>query len=633
MFLFSRFISFPPNRMFGVTLWEIFSFAREPWAGFTGSQIIQKLEKDERLTIPNACPKRIFQAMQLCWHKEPNQRPTFASLYKFFSDSKPIKVKVTSSDAVQKLDQAKALSSNGGGGDDHQLVTYLNFTVGDEIEVIDSQPENFWWKGQSQKTFSIGYFPCNVTKDLRSLTRNGISKPLKNSFIHTGHMDSSGAKSWGNPSFIEKMYLDQPVVPPEVYEFNSSVLPPLELKTRVPTKNGNQNGNTKECVVDKILNLEELDADKNMGPIQEDAPANDVLIDFDAEPVAPILKPSPSRQINSTLNFNHKPSLVNDFNSNGFDFVSSTTVNNSNNQELFDLNMNGNISVVPILNKSSTFSSHAFSIGSRDASNTPKSFKSMSKELTLEPYRDPPPPIPVEGPIVDPNGAYIDPVGKYYFPPADSVVSSSCFNSQASCFNEPQPSTSCSQQPQSVYGRYYSSVCTDCNATTGSGGVPPASRYSCFTEINDPPILPHSSPYNLYSSDQYSQHPVAVLPELAPSTSAYAPNGQSSYFNEPTSTTTTSNNFNANPFAESSTNRPVYKTQLCKEFIEELESNFSGMAKIRLSEQEVSSSCIPDGDTVPSASGFPVNINPPPQSSRNSKVRRPAPPPPIVRKK
>lgn len=208
--------------MFGVTLWEIFSFGQEPWAGLNGSQIIQKLDLDERLPMPEACSSRIYQAMNMCWKREPKDRPTFSSLMQFFKSSKPVRLK-----SVAEFDS--------GSSKFHQLSSekkYLKILIGDEIDVIEGKPENYWWKGQSQRTLDIGFFPRCVAKDLRSLHHLDISKPLKNSFIHTGHMDPLGKKSWGNPEFIEKMYLEHPIEPPDVLGLESDDSSPIQLETR-----------------------------------------------------------------------------------------------------------------------------------------------------------------------------------------------------------------------------------------------------------------------------------------------------------------------------------------------------------------------------------------------------------------
>lgn len=50
---------------------------------------------------------------------------------------------------------------------------------------------------------------------MRPKLSEDISKPLQNSFIHTGHGSAFG-ESWGNPSYIDEMYLRNPMDPPDV---------------------------------------------------------------------------------------------------------------------------------------------------------------------------------------------------------------------------------------------------------------------------------------------------------------------------------------------------------------------------------------------------------------------------------
>lgn len=67
--------------MFGVTLWEMFSFGEDPWVGLNGSQILRKIDREgERLHQPDACPPDVYAMMLQCWDKTPAERPTFAAL-------------------------------------------------------------------------------------------------------------------------------------------------------------------------------------------------------------------------------------------------------------------------------------------------------------------------------------------------------------------------------------------------------------------------------------------------------------------------------------------------------------------------------------------------------------------------
>jgi hypothetical protein len=50
--------------MFGVTVWEMFTFGEEPWMGLNGTQILRKIEKDgERLAQPDSCSEEMSQKL------------------------------------------------------------------------------------------------------------------------------------------------------------------------------------------------------------------------------------------------------------------------------------------------------------------------------------------------------------------------------------------------------------------------------------------------------------------------------------------------------------------------------------------------------------------------------------------
>ena len=73
--------------MFGVTLWEMFTYGEEPWIGYNGTQILHKLDRDgARLPAPAHCPHDVYQLMLQCWATKPNDRPTFEALKDFLSE-------------------------------------------------------------------------------------------------------------------------------------------------------------------------------------------------------------------------------------------------------------------------------------------------------------------------------------------------------------------------------------------------------------------------------------------------------------------------------------------------------------------------------------------------------------------
>ncbi|XP_015605227.1 tyrosine-protein kinase sid-3 [Cephus cinctus] len=181
--------------MFGVTLWEMLTFGEEPWIGLNGSEILRKIDREgERLHEPEASSPAIYQMMLRCWARDPLERPTFSSLKESLTVMVPTVMK-----ALNRFEEADKMS----------------IEQGDQIAIIDGRPENYWWKGQNQRTFQIASFPRCLVDPMRRKQPEDISKPLENSFIHTGHGAPFG-KSWGSPIYIDDVYLRNPMEPPDV---------------------------------------------------------------------------------------------------------------------------------------------------------------------------------------------------------------------------------------------------------------------------------------------------------------------------------------------------------------------------------------------------------------------------------
>jgi len=67
---------------FGVLLWEIFSFALQPYYGLTNEQVVQYIKDGSMLECPENTPKSVYKLMCLCWSASPGNRPCFRTLYK-----------------------------------------------------------------------------------------------------------------------------------------------------------------------------------------------------------------------------------------------------------------------------------------------------------------------------------------------------------------------------------------------------------------------------------------------------------------------------------------------------------------------------------------------------------------------
>ncbi|MBN3312337.1 NTRK3 factor, partial [Atractosteus spatula] len=59
---------------FGVILWEIFTFGKQPWFQLSNNEVIECITQGRVLERPRVCPKEVYDIMLGCWQREPQQR-------------------------------------------------------------------------------------------------------------------------------------------------------------------------------------------------------------------------------------------------------------------------------------------------------------------------------------------------------------------------------------------------------------------------------------------------------------------------------------------------------------------------------------------------------------------------------
>ncbi|KAJ8384321.1 hypothetical protein AAFF_G00206780 [Aldrovandia affinis] len=198
--------------MFGVTLWEMCTYGQEPWLGLNGSQILHKVDKEgERLLKPEDCPQDVYNVMMQCWAQKPDDRPTFVALREFLVETMPTDMR-----ALQDFDEPDKLL----------------IQMDDVITIIEGRAENYWWRGQNKRTLKVGQFPRNAVTSVAGLSAHDISRPLKNSFIHTGHGDTNPHRCWGFPDKIDDLYLGNPMDPPDILGLDLKATRPTQLPGR-----------------------------------------------------------------------------------------------------------------------------------------------------------------------------------------------------------------------------------------------------------------------------------------------------------------------------------------------------------------------------------------------------------------
>lgn len=48
-------------------MWEIWTFGELPYGDKTGREVLESIDKGDRLDCPPKCPQLIYKAMRSCW--------------------------------------------------------------------------------------------------------------------------------------------------------------------------------------------------------------------------------------------------------------------------------------------------------------------------------------------------------------------------------------------------------------------------------------------------------------------------------------------------------------------------------------------------------------------------------------
>ncbi|XP_027200795.2 BDNF/NT-3 growth factors receptor-like isoform X2 [Dermatophagoides pteronyssinus] len=67
---------------FGILLWEVLTYGKQPWYEFTNLEVIQNVTRGKLLSPPDNCPLELYKIMLECWRFKPNERIAISSVYK-----------------------------------------------------------------------------------------------------------------------------------------------------------------------------------------------------------------------------------------------------------------------------------------------------------------------------------------------------------------------------------------------------------------------------------------------------------------------------------------------------------------------------------------------------------------------
>ncbi|KAG7271720.1 hypothetical protein CRUP_001304 [Coryphaenoides rupestris] len=163
--------------MFGVTLWEMFTYCEEPWFGLSGRQILCRVERDgERLERPPDCPQELYSVMRKCWACSPAERPNFTQLTTLVAEARPMEVQATR---------------------DFSEARKLTLLPNDMVTVIDHGLELCEWRGQNQRTLAVGWFPASLS--VPTLPASSISRSLESVLSGPQGRPQNGGQALARP--------------------------------------------------------------------------------------------------------------------------------------------------------------------------------------------------------------------------------------------------------------------------------------------------------------------------------------------------------------------------------------------------------------------------------------------------
>ena len=215
---------------FGVTVWEMFNYGLSPWSGVKAVDIVRKLKIGERLAEPGKITSDFWVVAQKCWLSDARLRPSFSDLYKILSELMPKEAEVN----AQCSDPNR-----------------LKVNAGDTVHIIKTREGIAL--AQNSSSLAIGPISMTLlgpvgTKGSKAgslgrarVSKNDISAPVPDSFIHAAHGDGKGGTSWGKADQIDPSILENPIVPKKTVSKRRPPPRPVSGPVSVKQPEPNQN--------------------------------------------------------------------------------------------------------------------------------------------------------------------------------------------------------------------------------------------------------------------------------------------------------------------------------------------------------------------------------------------------------
>lgn len=92
---------------FGIVLWEIFTFGKQPFYEFSNHEVIVEIIEGRLLKKPKMCPQPIYEIMIRCWEKEPSKRISIFKIRELLEENLIEKEKKSIRDVYQIKNESR----------------------------------------------------------------------------------------------------------------------------------------------------------------------------------------------------------------------------------------------------------------------------------------------------------------------------------------------------------------------------------------------------------------------------------------------------------------------------------------------------------------------------------------------
>ena len=69
-----------------LSLFFFFLMCESCMLGMVNREVLEQVERGYRMPCPQGCPESLHELMNLCWKKDPDERPTFEYIQSFLED-------------------------------------------------------------------------------------------------------------------------------------------------------------------------------------------------------------------------------------------------------------------------------------------------------------------------------------------------------------------------------------------------------------------------------------------------------------------------------------------------------------------------------------------------------------------